>query len=105
MDIGSVGPVIVAAAAAGGLIFAVMKWPSERESLSAATHKDVIADMKLLNDVLVDELDRCRARIRELEAERDRLQGETREMRTERLILVAREERLEAQLRALGHTP
>lgn len=105
MDIGSIGPVIVAAAAAGGLIFAVMKWPSERESLSAATHKDVIADMKLLNDVLVDELDRCRARIRELELERDRLQGETREMRSERVSLLARESLLEARLRALGQMP
>lgn len=105
MDIGSTGPVIVSGVAAAGLIFAVMKWPSERESLSATTHRDVIADMKLLNDVLVDELDRCRARIRELELERDRLQGETREMRSERVSLLARESLLEARLRALGQVP
>jgi hypothetical protein len=103
MDLTALAAIVVAASGAVGAIVAIFKAPKDRESLAVKTQKDVIADMRDLVDELVEALERCRVRSKELEAERraieDAHQRETVAHRRERERIVAEAARLEVQLR------
>lgn len=102
MDAPTITSIALVASGVIGGIAALVRAPKDRESLAVRTQKDVIADMRDLVDELVEALERCRNRGRELEAERraiaDTHQRESIAHRHERERILADLAHLEAQL-------